>query len=40
MTMERHREDVLAALTQVLQPRSVLWSARDTEGLTCRILPS
>ncbi len=36
-TMERHREDVLAALVQVLKPRGVLWkndsSARDAEGL-------
>ncbi|PVZ15503.1 MULTISPECIES: class I SAM-dependent rRNA methyltransferase [unclassified Pseudomonas] len=36
-TMEAHKEDVLAALVQVLQPRGILFkndsSARDAEGL-------
>ncbi|MGY4534087.1 23S rRNA (cytosine1962-C5)-methyltransferase [Pseudomonas sp. TE3786] len=36
-TMERHKDDVLAALVQVLQPRGVLFkndsAARDAEGL-------
>ena len=36
-TMEHHRDDVLAALLQVLKPAGVLWkndsSARDAEGL-------
>ncbi|WP_120994897.1 class I SAM-dependent rRNA methyltransferase [Stutzerimonas urumqiensis] len=36
-TMERHRDDVLAALVQVVKPTGVLWkndsSARDAEGL-------
>ncbi|MFC3607553.1 class I SAM-dependent rRNA methyltransferase [Stutzerimonas tarimensis] len=36
-TMERHRDEVLAALVQVLKPAGVLWkndsSARDAEGL-------
>ena len=35
--MERHKDDVLAALVQVLKPSGVLWkndsSARDAEGL-------
>lgn len=36
-TMERHKDDVLAALLQVLKPAAVLWkndsSAREAEGL-------
>ncbi|WP_434457623.1 class I SAM-dependent rRNA methyltransferase [Stutzerimonas urumqiensis] len=36
-TMERHRDEVLAALVQVVKPAGVLWkndsSARDAEGL-------
>lgn len=36
-TMERHKDDVLAALVQVLKPRGILFkndsSARDAEGL-------
>ncbi|MET1080376.1 MAG: class I SAM-dependent rRNA methyltransferase [Pseudomonas sp.] len=37
-TMERHKDDVLAALVQVIKPSGVLWkndsAARDAEGLT------
>jgi 23S rRNA (cytosine1962-C5)-methyltransferase len=36
-TMERHRDDILAAILQVLKPAGVLWkndsNARDAEGL-------